>query len=395
MNSPKFLQKLTIVMLAIVFLAGCRAPAATPALPPTFPPSPPPPATFPPPPPPSSLPTSAPPTVLPSSSLFTLVKETKVTPVGSLAGGLFVRIGYVPGRDRLVVAFKARLSQANGGCTDIWAQAYREYTRDMEETGKYGIIICQTGPDVGGLILGNDFYYATMGRDHDVDGWWLARYDAVTWQVSTPRFFFPLEPEEKNGDPMIAMLDEQIDISGKYKLADEIGPGHATHHQFFTPDLQFVSKRILTDVPHIDLTSLLSANGMIHFITSTDLWGDMLVMQYDMSWKFLGAKTLKAKAAAPEGAAFDGRRFYVAYLDNSLSGQEYLGTRDNIRLAAFDLNWNLLDDIAVTSFVPGDHKAPARPSLALQDNRLYVCYDQGENVMPGSNQIPENTDLQV
>lgn len=371
MNPPKFLQQVVGVILLILFLSGCAA--STPL-----------------PPPPPQPPTGRP-------SLFKFLKSVDVTPVGNLAGGFFVRIGYVPGRNRIIVTFKAKLDQAKGGCTDVYAHAYREYTEGMEETGKYGIITCQTGPDVGGLIIGNDFYYAAMGRDNakNVDGWYLAKYNAVTWTSLVSSFFYPLAAEEKNGDPMIAMVNGQIDISGKYKNVNDIGPGHATHHQFFTPDLQFVGKRTLSDPPHIDLTSLLVVGGINNFITSTDLWGDMLVMQYDTGWNYLGTKTLKPHASAPEGAAFDGTRFYVSYVDNSLSTPGMPGGNDNVRLAAFDLNWNLLDDIAVTSFVPDDHKAPARPSLTLRNNRIYVCYDEGENVMPNSNQTPENTDLQV
>src|SRR5512142_3367126 len=178
---------------------------------------------------------------------------------------------------------------------------------------------------------------------------------------------------------MIAALNGQIDINRKYKHEDAIWPEHATHHQLFTPDLQFVDKHTLKDTQHIDLTSLLVVNGVINFITSTDLWGDMIVLQYDTNWKYLGTKLLKQHASAPEGAAFDGTRFYVSYLDNSLSTPGKPGGADNIRLAAFDSNWNMLDDIAVTNFVPDDHKAPARPSLTLYNNRIYVCYDQGEN----------------
>ncbi len=330
-------------------------------------------------------------------SLFRLVKSVDVTPVGNLAGGMFIRIGYVPGRDRISVAFKAKLDQAKSDCKDIWAAAYREYTQDMQETGNFGIITCQTGPDMGGMFMGDDYYYAAMGVDNakHVQGWWLAKFNALTWKSSVEPFFYSLLPEERNGDPMIAVVNGQLDISGKYKLTSDIGPGHATHHQLFTPDLQFADKHILTDTQHIDLTSLLVVNGTINFITSTDLWGDMIVMQYDMNWKYLGTKPLKQHASAPEGAAFDGTRFYVSYIDNSLEKPFQPGGNDNIRLAAFDSNWNLLDDIAVTSFVPDDHNAPARPSLTLHNNRIYVCYDEGEGVLPGSDQTPENTDLQV
>ncbi len=377
MNRSKFPKHLLEVILVLVLLAGCVAPAPTPVPPPIPQPGNPPP------------PTSA------QLSLFKFIKSVDVTPVGNLAGGLFVRIGYVPERERIIVTFKAKLGQAKGGCADVFAYAYREYTEDMQETGNYGVITCQTGPDVGGLVLGNDFYYAAMGHDNvsNVDGWYLAKYNAVTWTTSVRPFFYPLAPGELNDDPMIAVVNGQLDISSHYKRAGEIGPGHATHHQFFTPNFQFVSKRVLTDTSHINLTSLLAGAGVINFITSTDLWGDMIVIQYDASWNYLGQKTLKVKASAPEGAAFDGPWFYVSYIDNSLETPGMPGGNDNIRLAAFDSKWNLLDDIAVTSFVPGDHKAPARPSLTLRNNRIYVCYDEGENAMP--NQTPETADLQV
>ncbi len=337
------------------------------------------------------------PTPADQSSLFRLVKSVDVTPVGDLTGGMFIRIGYVPGRDRISVAFMAKLGQEKSDCKDIWAAAYREYTQDMQETDSYGIITCQTGPDMGGMFLGDDYYYAAMGHDNvkNVDGWWLAKYNAVTWKSSVDPFFYPLATEEGNADPMIAVVNGQIDVSSKYKLANEIGPGHTTQHQLFTPDLQFVSKQVLKDALHINMTSLLVVNGVINFITSTDLWGDMLVLQYDSNWKYLGTKVIKQHASTPEGAAFDGTRFYISYNDNSLETPFQTGGADNIRLAAYDSNWNLLDDIAVTNFVPGDYKAPSRPSLALHDNRIYVCYDEGEDVPPGSNQTPENINIQV
>jgi hypothetical protein len=390
MNGAKFTLNLFGIILAFVFTTGCSVPTATSTLPPNYPP-------------PLPLPTSVSPAASTGGDLFTFVKEVKVTPIGNFANGDFVRIGYVPGKGRIVVTFRAKLNQPVSGCNDIFGQpnaeaiAYIEYTMDMEVTGDYRIITCQTGPDVGGMFLGNDYYYATMGHDNvnNMNGWWLAKYNAISWDSLVSPFFYTLSPEEGNGDPMIAMVNGQIDVSGKYRNQGEVGPGHATHHQFFTPDLQFISKRILSDAQNIDLTSLLGIGDVINFVTSTDLWGDMIVIQYDASWNFLSTKTIKVNASAPEGLAFDGQRYYISYIDNSLSGQENLGKYDNVHLAAFDMNWNLLDDIAVTNFVPDDHMAPARPSLTLQNNRIYVCYDQGENVISGSNQAPEDTDIQV
>jgi hypothetical protein len=340
--------------------------------------------------------------VTPPPGLFQLIDAVQVTPVGNFAGGGFVRIGYVPGKDRMVVTFKAKLSQAVSGCNNSLGQpnseavAYREYTADMQGTNDYGIITCQTGPDVGGMFLGNDYYYAGMWHDNgnNTDGWWLAKYDAVTWTNLTDPFFYPLAQGENNGDPMIVPVNGQIDISGKYYRSVDEELATATHHQFFTPDLQFISKRILNDTPNIDLSSLLVVNGITNFITSTAfVGGDLTVMRYDSDWNYLSTKTLVQGASQPEGVAFDGTRFYVTYVDMSACNSSFPSCAMNIRLAAFDLNWNLLTDIAVTNFVLDDHKLPARPSLTLWNNRIYVCYDQWENATP--DQTPETADSQV
>jgi hypothetical protein len=383
MNSPKFPQTLIAMILVTAFLAGCSVPVATPTLAPTFPPLP-------------STQITQPPQ---PQSLFKPFRTVKVTPVGNISGGVFVRVGYVPGRDTIIVSFKGRLGGPEGDCdvNDFYAYAWREYIIDMKETGRYGIVTCLSGPDVGGIFLGNDFYYAAMGHNNEngVDGWWLAKYDAVTWTSLVNLFFYPLSQGENNGDPMIVPVNGRIDISGKYyKSADE-ELAKATHHQFFTPDLQFVSKRILTDTPNIDLSSLLVVNGVTNFITSTAfLGGDLTVMQYDSGWNYLSTKTLVQGASQPEGAAFDGSRYYVSYVDMSSCALSFPSCAMNIRLAAFDSSWNLLEDIPVTSFVLKDHKTPARPSLILRNNRIYVVYDQQESEA-APNQPVENMDIQV
>ena len=376
MNNSKYLQKFIGAILSILFSGGCAA--STPILTPTLPPSP-----------------------TGRSSLFTLMKSVQVTPVDNINSGSFVRVGYVPGRDRIIVTFKARLAQT--GCknfyaNDIYAYGYREYAKDMVETGNQGIFSCVTGPDIGGGFVGDNFY--TIAMDHDptsnLEGWRLAEYNAVNWTSLVAPFFHPLATGELTDDPMIALVNGQIDISSHYKNAGENGPGHATHHQFFTPDLQFIGKRVLTDTSHINLTSLLVVNGVINLITSTDLWGDMIVIQYDTSWNYLGVKTIKKNASAPEGAAFDGTRIYVSYIDNSASTPGKPGGHDNVRLAAFDAKWNLLDDIAVTSFGSQDLKAPGRPSMTLYDGRIYVCYDQNENATSADiDTNPDTANIQV
>ena len=78
--------------------------------------------------------------------------------------------------------------------------------------------------------------------------------------------------------------------------------------------------------------------------------------------------------------AFDGQRFYVSYLDTSDrdSGPFVGHFYPNVHLAAFDRDWNLVEDVAVTSFARADLKFPGRPWVILHDNRLYVSYDMNE-----------------
>ncbi len=340
---------------------------------------------------------------VPPSSLFKLMKSVSVTPAGNFLGGAFVRIGYVPGKDRMVVTFAAKLDQPEGGCAEGYGYAYMEFNRDMVETGDRGVISCFAATDVGGFFVGNDFYLASMGHDNKTgkDGWHLAKYDAVTWKGLVGPIFYPLDTGdavgEDPGDPMLALVNGQIDVSSMYRFSPdepkEPTAGHATHHQFFTTDLEFVSKRVLSDMPHIHLSSMIVAGGVTHFVTGTALLGDLVVMKYGPDWKFLGGQIIRQKAATPEGMAFDGSRFYVSYLDNSLCAN--FPCYQNVHLAAFDSNWNLLEDIAVTSFSPQDHKQTSRPSLTLWNGRIYVCYDQTENETFDPSHIPSPSDVQV
>jgi hypothetical protein len=388
MNSPQLLHRSIGMILAIAVLAGCGAPAAAPTPSPTFPPPspspfsppnppPPPPGTFSPPnpppgtflPPPPTPTQPVPPTGQPG--LFTLVKSVQVTPSGNYLNGDFLRIAYVPGRDRFVVTFNTRLSQTEGGCTapqgTIPAYAYKEYTADMVETGNAGVISCHAMIDTGGLFVGNDFYLASAERKDNVEGWNVAKFNAVTW-ASSVDYFYPLtDSQAVGGDPMVAYVNGQVDISSVYG-------DNATHHNFFTTDLQFVSKRLFSDTPHFGFNSMITQGGVINFLSSQGALGDLIVMRYDPSWTYLGVKTLKEHAATPMGVAFDGNRFYVAYTDAS---QRTTGCMcENVHLAAFDTSWNLVDDIALTSLTLQDQMSAIHPSLAMKDNRLYVAYAQ-------------------
>ncbi len=74
------------------------------------------------------------------------------------------------------------------------------------------------------------------------------------------------------------------------------------------------------------------------------------------------------------------RSFYVSYLDTSQRDPgPFIGHfYPNVHMAVFDRNWNLLDDVAVTSFVHEDHRFPGIPWVTWHDNLLYESYDMDD-----------------
>jgi hypothetical protein len=318
-------------------------------------------------------------TVTPSPGLFTLIDTVQVTPTGSYLNADFVRIGYVPGRDRFVVTFNTMLSQSEGGCGNTSFDAtfglyreyaYKEYAADMIETNKDGIISCHATTDTGGFFLGDDFYLASMESHNGSFGWYLAKFNAVTW-ANPVGYFYPFsDPQMQAADPTVAFVNGQIDISD----VDEGSGG--TRHNFFTTDLQFVGSRLLTDTAHSGFSSMIAVGGITYFLstrtgTPQAPWA-VIVMKYGPDWTYLGVETLRENAATPQGLAFDGSRFYVAYTERT----EGFPFTENIHLAAFDPNWNLIEDIALTNFTPQNQTSSIHPWLVLRDNRLYVSYSQ-------------------
>jgi hypothetical protein len=68
--------------------------------------------------------------------------------------------------------------------------------------------------------------------------------------------------------------------------------GAATHLQIFSPDLQHLGERILTGTPQFSGSSLIYLNGIYYFITANAFAGDVVVIQFDQDWEYLGVKTL-------------------------------------------------------------------------------------------------------
>ena len=382
MSSHKFLPKLLGVFLVILFLA-CRAGTPTPpTLPPTLPPPPPSPIVLPPTlPPPLTPPPPAPPTqpVQPTSQpeLIKFIRTIHVTPDVNFLGGGFARINYVPAIDRLVVTFGGWLANKKPPCQDN-GYSYKVYTMDLQETGESGTFACNVA-DSGSLMVDNTYYFVAMTREGEKIGWHILKLDAVKWKPLIDIFYQLDSPRESEGDPMVAYVNGQLDISSIYlptgKLPD-VPKGGATHHQFFSTDLQFIGKKILRDTPHINGSQMIYLDGVYSFVTADGYSGDLVVMKYDKDWKYLGAKPLIKQAHWSTGLAFDGQRFYLAYMDTSQRTEPgFFPVYLNVHLAIFDRDWNLLEDVAVTQYKPSDNMQTGRPWVILHGNRLYVSYD--------------------
>jgi len=378
MNSHKPLHKLSGLFLAIVFLVGCAAPPAPPTLSPIIPPPP----TFPPPPPTFPPLTPLGEVVQPTaqSELFKFIQTIQVTPDDQFLTGCFARIHYVPATDRFVVLFDGILAKPAGNCTDA-GNSYKEYTTDMQETGKVGTFACEP-LDEGSLMVDNALYFAVIHRESEQDGWHLLKIDATDWTTLIDKFHALDSPVDNPMDPMVTFVNGQLDISSQYTVKGEPpnsetpAGDYGTHHNFFSPDLESQGKMILTEPPHVNGSYMVYVEGVYYLVTSNLFDGDVLVAKYDKDWKYLGGKTLIEQAHFSTGLVYDGQRFYLAYTDTrQRTDPGFFPVYLNIRLAAFDRDWNLLDDVAVTSYTPQDGKQPGRPWVILHGNRLYVSYD--------------------
>jgi hypothetical protein len=306
------------------------------------------------------------------AGIFKFIKTVQVTPDADFQSAGFARVGYVPANNNLAVtfggSFKHTMNTLDGG------YAYKEYTLDMHPTGKSGALY-GAGADIGGLMVGNVFYAANM----DPSGWHIVKFDAVSWEKAVDIKFALDTLSEGIGDMMLAFVNGQLDVSSQTLIAGKISSpeiGAGTHHHFFTPDLDFLGKKILSDTPHITGSAMIYADSVYYFVSATAYTGDVIVMKYDSDWKYLGSKKLVSQGHWSEGLAYDGRCFYIAYLDTRQRTETtFFPYYPNVHLAAFDRDWNLLEDAAVTDFTPSDSIFTGRPSLLLHGNRVYVSYD--------------------
>ena len=136
--------------------------------------------------------------------------------------------------------------------------------------------------------------------------------------------------KEPNNDFMLAHVNGILDVAGLY-VADaespvnqrEIDPykGEATSHRFFTEELEFVESRVLSDTPHLNATSMVFVDGIYNLVTSRAFFGELIVMQYDEDWNYLGSKVLVQWGNWPMGTVYDPelKLFFVSYIAMELS----------------------------------------------------------------------------
>lgn len=312
--------------------------------------------------------------------VFKFIRTIQITPDDRFLTGSFARVNYVPATDRFVVTFGTKAS-TDPNTTLGAGYAYKEYTAGMQATGRNGILIwyenVREAGDSGSYMAGNVYYSAFVPQDPGRPyGWHLVKYDAVNW-VKMSELYFPIEdPNEGNLDPTVAYLNGQLDVSDQYNPSGIWQEGYSSNHHFFTADLQPIGLINLADYPHISGSSIIFVDGVYYFVSANSYPGDLVLMKYTSDWHFLGMKILIPQAHWSQGIAFDGEHFFVAYLDTSQRDPEhFFPVYPNAHVAAFDRNWNLLDDVAVTNFTPSDYKKAGRPWVILHENRLYVSYD--------------------
>jgi hypothetical protein len=315
-----------------------------------------------------------------TAGLFKLVKTVQVTPDSRFLTGSFTRINYVPATNHFVVTFGTKASTHKGDMKGS-GYAYKEYTTGLQPTGKADTLLWNPlgseAGDSGSTMVGNDYFLVTVPQVPGYPyGWRLMKFDAVNWTKKAEKTVPLKSPNEADLDPSVAYLNGQLDVSDQYNPNGKWQDGVASHHHFFSTGLDSLGIMVLSDSPHISGVSMIFADGVYHIISADSYPGDLVVIRYDKNWKYLGVKNLIIQAHWSQGVVFDGRRFYVSYLNTSQRNpQKFFPVHYNVHLAAFDRDWNLLEDAALTNFVPSDKKQPGRPWVILHKNCLYVSFD--------------------
>jgi hypothetical protein len=327
------------------------------------------------------------------SDNFKLVDKITGVPDDYYTNGNFCRFFYFPEKQKYYLTFAT--GKYSGKETYQYpGYAYKEYSTDLKETGKNGFFHENINRGIiggdGAMVFAEDHLYLLTGGGPS--GWVVEKYDqdfnlVKQTQVNLDR------TRELGNDQMLAYINGMLDASSLYALsvsqdnkeplADNLsvgGPniGEATHHTFLTPDLEFIEKKILDDELHVNGSSMVYHNGVYNLVTSTAWFGDLIVLQYDKNWQFLGKKKLAEDGRWSMGTVYVDGIFYVAYARMIQKGST------GIVLAAFDENWQPLDSIAVSDFDADTAYLSDRPYITHHNGLLYVAYDIEKQISEGS-----------
>ncbi len=321
------------------------------------------------------------------------VKTIAVTPDEKYSLGAFCRVNHRPEQGDFFVSFGGVSphvpdtqdeSFRAGGKEGGNAYYYKVYNADFEYEGGNGPLV-EGGGDIA-AVFAEDYYFFLTGGPQ---GLRLRKIDPSTWQEIASVDIAVDWAHEATNDQMLAYANGQLVVSALYNSEASEGitdqkntdptKGYGTHNRIFTTDLEQVDYFILDDTPHINGSSLVFVDGVYHYITSTAFFGDVIVMQYDEEWNYLGVKTLEPHGQWSQGAVYDPstERFYVSYLDlgETHGGNPSPDSRPNVVLGVFDKEWQLIENVQVTDFSKDDFLQAGRPSVILEDGKAYVSYD--------------------
>jgi hypothetical protein len=306
--------------------------------------------------------------------VFTYVKTVQITPDSDYLDGQSCRMFYVPGRDKFCVTFGGTLTREMGD-GKYHAQdrvyTYKEYSLDMEATGKTSPYGSGGAGEGRGVVAGDDFYFVQAEIEEGAAGWHLYGFNAATERVLGDRFV-ALDPNTESDDSFnVVWVGGQLDVISSYR-----GQGDGTIQHFFSPSFETVSEKVLPDHPgNLDAWSLVEVDGSYYVLA--DEGSGARIVEYDQAWNKVGEKAILNDLRMGGGSMLSADdRFYLAYEDDSNTiGSGIAYVYPNIRLAVFDSEWTLLQDVALTSYVQHDGKLPGSPWITLHQGKLYVSYD--------------------
>ena len=332
-----------------------------------------------------------------AGSLFELVNTVSVTPDDFFSGATLGYIHYVPATDHFVVMLCTHDNSETG--KSVYFKEY-ESEPTMAATGRRERVTYSLA-DVTTTMV-ESTCYVIRDQPSDIEGrsyvgWFLERFDAsgIPWK-KTGEVAVPVEERTEDqkyqtGGPQVTYLGGLLDLTGEYRPqgGPPVDGQSGTHHHFLDPNsLQVLGEKIITSPPHCPELSILDFNGSYHLLAaSTNMGAELLAIVFDHQWNLQRQVVLRGSAFFPTGAATDGERFFVAYIDRSNRSAD--GIRQDIRLAAYDGDWKQLADILVQSFDVERGLQPGGPYLLLHEGHLYVSYYMDNE------KVPDNVECQV